>query len=77
MSCVSVVHSSMIKSVAAVGEYLSNSRQAVSGDLLAETEKQSPSISIDGKAGGGMGVIGGLGAWGVSWRCLKTVILRY
>ena len=40
----------MIKSVAALGEYLSNSRQAVSGDLLAVTET---SRSAGGGGGGG------------------------
>ena len=42
----------MIKSVAAVGEYLSNSRQAVSGDLLAVTET---SRRAGGGGGGGEG----------------------
>lgn len=51
MSCVSVVRSSMIKSVAAFGEYLSNSRQAVSRDLLAATETSRSA----GEGGGGQG----------------------
>lgn len=42
----------MIKSVAAVGEYLSNSRQAVSGDLLAVTET-SRRAGGGGEGGGG------------------------